>query len=464
MERPPAPLVQPPARPYRLLVLSAPDEAALDRTAAELADQLAAHPEIDLADVASTLQANGGAAGHRRMLVCREREEAVAALRGGSGPVRVWNGAPAEPPPVSFLFSGVGDHYAGMTRGLYAAEPVFRREIDRCAERLAPWLEVDLRDLLYPSPSTSLEPVSPVSPVARPSLRDLLGRTAVPVPSAGPLDRTRHLHPAMFAVEYALARLWMSWGIVPGSLLGYSVGEYVAACLAGVFSLEAALHLVAFRARAVDALPPGAMLSIFLPASEVAPLLGPELSLAAVNGPTLSVVAGSPAAVAALEEKLRRQRVSSRRLAAGHAFHSAQLDPAVPALVREAATLDLRPPAIPLVSNVTGTWMTAEEATDPGYWARHMCRTVRFAAGLETLGAEAPRALVEIGPGNTLGSMALQPGLANPPRLAVPSLPHARDPESDLATMATALGKLWLAGVEPDWAAYQHRARRGPFP
>jgi acyl transferase domain-containing protein len=182
--------------------------------------------------------------------------------------------------------------------------------------------------------------------------------------------------------------------------------------------------------------------------------LGPGLSLAAVNGPSLCVVAGLPEAVAALAARLQADRTPCRRLAAGHAFHSAQMAPAVAPLVREAAGLALRPPAIPFVSNVTGGWITAAEATDPAYWARHMCCTVRFAAGLAALGVGAPRVLLEIGPGNTLSSMALQGGMPVAPLLAVPSLPHASDPEPDTATMVTTLGKLWLAGVEPDWRAF----------
>jgi acyl transferase domain-containing protein len=445
----------------RLLVLSATSDEALDRLSRELADHLASHPDLDLDDLAYTLAVGRPGAGRRRMLVCRRSEEAIAALRGGGGsgggaPIRVWNGVPGAPPPLSFLFAGVGDQYVQMARGLYATEPVFRRELDRCAEILVPEIGLDLRPVLYPEPAPGSEKAYGTG---RPTLREMLGRTAAERPTS-PLDRTLLLQPAMFAVEHALARLWISWGIVPGSLLGYSVGEYGAACLAGVFTLEAALRLVSVRARRVDALPAGAMLSVFLSPSEVLPLLGPGLSLAAENGPTLSVVAGSPAAVAGLQESLRQRRVSCLLLAAGHPFHSAELESAVPPLVEAAAALALRPPEVPLVSNVTGTWMTAAEATDPRYWARHLCRTVRFAAGLATLGAGTPRALVEIGPGNTLGSLALQPGLANPPLLAVPSLPHARDPAPDGATLLMALGRLWLAGVEPDWEAVHRGEQR----
>ncbi len=457
-------LPAPAVRPHQLLVLAAGDEAGVERAAAGLAEFLAAQPEVELADVACALQmrvVDGEARElrHRRMLVCRSREEAISALRGG-GAARVWKGSPGDgaAPAVAFLFAGVGDHYPGMARGLYATEPVFRAAIDRSAEALRPLLGLDLRGVLFPPQGEGAAPVA-ASGAVRPSLREMLGRAAAPksIQEPRPLDRTLFLHPAMFALEHALARLWMSWGIAPAALLGYSVGEYAAACMAGVVSVDDALRLVAARARLVDALPPGAMTSVFLPATELAPLLGPELALAAENGPTLSVAAGPEAAVAALEAALRARRVSFRRLAAGHAFHSDGLAAAVPAVVAAAAALDLRPPSIPLVSNVTGGFLSAAEATDPEYWGRHMCRTVRFAAGLGALAARGLDTLVEIGPGNTLASMALQPGMPGPPRLAVPSLPHAHDPEPDTAALATALGRLWLAGVEPDWREF-HRA------
>jgi acyl transferase domain-containing protein len=475
-------------RREELLLLSAPDEAALAAAARRLAEFLAAHPEAALPDVAAALRRGRDATfNHRRMVVCSRRGEAIAALGSGAVPdrgavpaagadggggdvnevpfpgasrARAWSSVAGPPPAVSFLLSGVGDQYPGMARGLYAQEPVFRHHLDRCAEILLPWIGSDLREALLPPPPTGSgaaagpEPPGGTAP-PRADLRQLLGRAAAAPAAPSALDRTLLLHPAIFSVEYALAKLWLSWGIVPRSLLGYSVGEYVAACLAGIFELEAALRLVAVRARLIDALPPGAMLSLFLSEAETVRRLGTGLSLAAVNGPTLCVVAGLPAAVAELEDELRRSRIPSRRLAAGHAFHSALLEPVVEPLVREVAAAGLRRPALPLVSNVTGGWITAADAVDPRYWARHMCRTVRFAAGAATLCAGPPRVLVEIGPGSTLCSMVLQAALPVPPLLAVPSLPHAHDPEPDTATVLTALGKLWLAGVEPDWEAFQ---------
>jgi acyl transferase domain-containing protein len=457
---------EPSPRREELLLLSAPDEPALEARARDLARYLAEHPESPLSVVAAALRRHesAAAAAHRRILICRQRTAAIAILgQAGSGDEvpgsaaarsRVWAAVAGPPPPVSFLLAGVGDQYPGMARGLYAQEPVFRGHVDRCAEILRPWLQCDVREVLWaaPAPAAPERPAPAAAP--RPDLRQLLGRAAAPPVAPSPLDGTLLLHPAIFTVEYALAQLWLSWGIAPRSLLGYSVGEYVAACLAGVMSLEAALRLVAVRARLIDALPAGAMLSVFLPEAETVRRLGAGLSLAAVNGPNLCVVAGQAAAIATLEEELRQARVPTRRLAAGHPFHSALLEPAVEPLVHEAAAAGLRRPALPFVSNVTGRWISAADATDPRYWARHMCRTVRFADGAATLCAGAPRALVEIGPGSTLGSMILQAGVPAPPLLAVASLPHAHDPEPDTATLLTALGKLWLAGVAPDWQAF----------
>ncbi len=452
-------------RAFKLVAVAGEDAAALDAAAREAAARLRASPAAELGRLAAALRRDGPAPRHRRMVVCREPGAAIAALTGAVGPgaARVWSGvAGRRAPAVSFLFSGVGDQYPGMAHGLYRQEPVFRAAVDRCAEILVPWLGRDVREVLFaPAPEAAAPPgeagaaAGHGGPQRRMDLRQMLGRSgAATWAPANPLDQTLFVHPALFTVEYALAQLWMSWGVVPRSLAGYSVGEYVAACLAGVFELAQALRLVAVRARILDELPAGAMLSIFLPEADCAALLGEGLWLAAVNGPSLCVVAGESAAVEALASRLQERRVPCRRLAAGHAFHSPLLAPAVAPLVREAAALALRPPAVPLLSNVSGGWIGAAEATDPEYWARHMCRPVRFAAALATLGTGAARALVEIGPGSTLCSMALQGAMPVAPVVAVPSLPHAQDAEPDLEVMVSALGRLWLAGVEPDWRAF----------
>jgi acyl transferase domain-containing protein len=453
-----------PSRPWQLLVLSARSPRALDAASANLAGWLGdPELEVDLADAAHTLRVGRKAFRHRRALVCRDREEAARLLAerlvtGDAGDPG------AEAPGVAFLFPGLGDQYAGMAAELYRQEPVFRETFDRCAEILRRHLDLDLRELLWPADLSI--PAGAPGGSARPDLRRLLAG-GEENGDDGPLARTRIAHPALFAVEYSLATLLQEWGIRPAALLGYSLGEYVAACLAGVFSLEDGLRLVAERARLVDALPEGAMLAVPLPAEEVAPLLDTNLSVAAADGPTLTVVGGPAGAVDLFAWQLSSRGIATRRLRTVHAFHSRMMEPAVAELARIARGVNLAPPSIPFVSNVTGTWITDAEATDPEYWARHLASTVRFADGLASLMAEeGPRVLVEVGPGRSLATLARQhPG--RPSGLVdVATLRDRRDEVSDQAFLLDALGRLWLAGVRPDWQAFVagESRRRVPLP
>ncbi|HEV7517656.1 MAG TPA: KR domain-containing protein, partial [Thermoanaerobaculia bacterium] len=284
------------------------------------------------------------------------------------------------------------------------------------------------------------------------------------------LNQTAVAQPALFAVEYALARLWMEWGITPRALLGYSLGEYVAACLAGVFSLEDALMLVARRARMIQELPAGAMLAVPLAEEEIGDLLGGEggLSLAAINGPRQSVLAGPVAAVEAAEAKLALREVASRRLPTTHAFHSTMMEPIAAAYEAVVRTVSLHPPTIPYVSNLTGGWARPEEVTDPAYWARHMREAVRFADGVRELWQEPGRVLLEVGPGLSLSSLAkLHPACdAEAARRVLASLPASYVRQPDSAFLLGTLGRLWLTGVPIDWSGfYAHeRRRRVPLP
>ena len=251
-------------------------------------------------------------------------------------------------------------------------------------------------------------------------------------------------------------------------MLGHSLGEYVAACLAGVFSLDDALALVAPRGRLMEALPAGAMLGVQLPEAEALPLLDAELSLAAVNGPAACVVSGPAALVTALERRFDARGVRHRRLHTSHAFHSAMMDPILDTFDAEVAKLDLQPPKMPFISNLTGTWINAAEATDPGYWVRHLRGAVRFADGVRTLLAEPSRLLLEVGPGHSLATLARQsvpPGQGGP-GVVLASLPHPREEQPDETAVLQALGRLWLAGVEIDWEGFvaDERRRRVPLP
>ncbi|HSF39387.1 MAG TPA: amino acid adenylation domain-containing protein [Thermoanaerobaculia bacterium] len=427
-----------PSRPWQLLLLSARTPAALEAATARLADHLESHPEVELADAAYTLQIGRRTFEHRRAIVCRDREDAAAALRS---PERWTAGSgDAGGRPVAFLFPGQGAQYAGMGRGLYEAEPTFRETVDSCAVLLEAHLGLDLRRLLFPPEGESAA----------------AGRT---------LTETRFAQPALFVVEYALARLWMEWGIRPTAMIGHSLGEYVAACLAGVFSLPDALHLVAARGRLMQQLPPGAMLAVSLPEQELRGLLGeaaPSLSLAAVNAPALGSVSGPLAAIEAFAALLTERGIEHRRLHTSHAFHSAMMEPALRPFAELVATIDLQPPRLRYLSNLTGTWVRASEATDPGYWARHLREPVRFSAGLSTLLSEPELALLEAGPGRSLATLAQQHGGAGRP--VIRSLRHPREEGGDPAFLLGALGRLWLVGVEPDWAGFSARERRRRVP
>jgi acyl transferase domain-containing protein len=459
LEQAPAPEpAEAPARPWQLVLLSARTETALDAAAARLAAHLRRDPElspVEFADAAYTLRAGRRAFEHRRALVCSTAAAAAEALADRASGATLTRPARPGGRPVAFLFPGLGEQYAGMAAGLYRDEPGFRAPFDRCCEILAPLLGTDLRRVLHPD---SPHPPAGEGPGVRapgPDLRRLLAGHA---PS--PLDRTLLAQPALFAVEYALSLLWMSWGVRPQAMLGHSLGEYVAACLAEVMSLENALALVALRARLAKGLPPGAMLAVPLSEAAAAARLGTELSLAAVNAPELCVVAGPEAAVADLERRLAAEGLPARRLAAERAFHSAALAPIAGEFLARLRAVALSAPRIPYLSNVTGTWIAPAEATDPEYWVRHLLGTVRFADGIAELWRAPGRALLEVGPGQGLASLALQ---ARPPEadgIAVPSLPGEHEREPDQAFLLSALGRLWIEGVEVDWEGFHRGERR----
>jgi acyl transferase domain-containing protein len=274
------------------------------------------------------------------------------------------------------------------------------------------------------------------------------------------LKRTSLALPALFTVEYALAQLWQSWGVRPEALIGHSLGEYAAACLAGVFSLEDALALVVLRGKLFEELPGGGMLSVPLPEAELRPLLGASLSVAAANGPSQCAVAGTVEAIEALAAELTKREVEFRHIPIDVAAHSHLVEPILTRFQAFVGTLKRNAPSLPIVSNVTGTWLTPEEAVDPAYWTRHLRQTVRFGDGIRTLAAQPGRVYLEVGPGRTLGTLArLQ--LTGPKAPAVlSSLRHPQDPVADDEFLATSLGRLWASGVEVDWSAVHGGARR----
>jgi amino acid adenylation domain-containing protein len=413
-----------------LLLLSARSQSALAEMRSRLAANLRAPARQSLADIAYTLQQGRRHFAHRCALACRDRENAAALIADRDSPRCRSSEAMPEAPPVIFMFPGQGAQYPGMGSGLYRRFPVFRQEIERCAAILASH-GLDLVRALYSSADAA---------------------------AGERLALTGTAQPAIFAVEYALAQLWRSWGIEAKGFIGHSVGEFVAACLAGVFSLADALGLVAARGRLMEGLPRGAMTAVRLAEHEIAPYLGPSVSLAAVNGPSHCVLAGAVDAVEEVETRLEAHEAAFRRLHTSHAFHSAMMDPMIGPFAELVDEVRLAEPRVSYVSGVTGDWVRPEEATSPGYWARHAREPVRFAAGVKTLTASASPILLEIGPGNTLATLASQTARNCLGRI-IGSLPDATGRPADDESMLDALGMLWVRGVNPDWRAIAEERR-----
>jgi len=450
------------AKPWQLVAISARNRQTLDRATDQLTAHLVEHPEQNFADTAFTLQEGRKAFEHRRVAICRDLPGAIKVLQDRT-PSRVFTArSPSGRRPVVFLLPGLGDQYVDMGRGLYESEPEFARHVDQGCELLRPLLGTDLRKIMYPEARVRQQDEAAAE--KRVDFRSLLNRSRGDnSPALEEIHRTLWAQPALFVIEYALAKLWMSWGIVPESMMGYSIGEYVAACLAGVISLEDSLRMLAARARKIDGLAPGAMLAIAASEKEVRPLLTPEISMASINGDSLCVVAGTLEAIDALQQRLTNAgELVCRRLLATHAFHSPLMGPVAEELTGIARSLRFSPPKIPYISNVTGKPITDAEATDATYWARHLMQPVQFAVGLQHLCSHSSPVFLEVGPGQMLASLTEQyllgRGLAD--RVALASLPHASEPQPDRAFILSTLGKLWLAGIEPDWNGVHRHERR----
>jgi acyl transferase domain-containing protein len=350
-----------PSRAHQLLVLSARSPAALDRATLNLAAHLRTYPQLDLADEAFTLLAGRKQFAHRRAIVVDDAADALAALEAPDQQRLVTHHHKQEhAPSVFFMFPGGGAQYARMGADLYAQEPRYREAFDEALAHLEPPLRNELRALALADPAQTES-------------------------ASACLESPSRALPALLATEYAIARLLSSWGIAPTAMIGHSAGEYAAACLAGVITVRDAMRLVALRGRLFETLPHGGMLSVALRAEEAREFIGPDLSLAAVNAPSLCVLSGPIAAIAGVEEALRGRDIDCTRVRIHVAAHSAMVEPILGEFERFCQTIPFKRPRIPFISNVTGTWITDAEATDPAYWVRHLRSTVRFADVVQTL-------------------------------------------------------------------------------
>ncbi|HID99164.1 MAG TPA: SDR family NAD(P)-dependent oxidoreductase [Thiotrichaceae bacterium] len=436
LEEAPTPEPSGPSRPWQLLVLSAKTASALETATANLATYFVQHPDINLADVAYTLSKGRKAFNQRRLLICQHLDEATTALRTLEPTCVLTHAQALKERPVVFMFSGQGAQYVNMGLELYQTEPSFREQVDFCSEYLKPHLGLDLRQVLYPNNEEQISEAT-----------QQLNQTAI-------------TQTALFVIEYALAKLWMSWGIYPEAMIGHSIGEYVAACLSGVFSLEEALSLVAARGQMMQDRPHGAMLAVSLPEEKVQSYLDNGLSLAAINTPSLCVLSGFTEAVDALEIQLSEQGIECRRLHTSHAFHSEMMAPILAPFTERVAAINFCGPKIPYLSNVTGHWITAAEATEPAYWSQHLRQTVRFADGLQQLLKNSARILLEVGPGRTLTTNARRHPDKAAEQVVLSSLRHPQDQQSDVAFLSNTVGKLWLHGGQIDWSGFYANERR----
>lgn len=451
-------------RGAQLLLLSARSEEILDRATDRLAEHLAERPaeapaEGELGRIAYTLQTGRPAFRCRRTVVGSSPGECAEALRELDSGMVVSGEAADEPVEVAFLFPGLGDQYPGMGRGL-RTEPGFERRLRRCLEIAEPLIGSSLEEILYPPES---EPEQGDAKGGGLDLRALLGRGDAGEAAAEWSD-TATAHAAVFSVSTSLAGLWMDLGVRPRALIGYSLGEYSAACVAGVLSLEDGLGVVIERARRIERLAEGAMIAVPLPADELEAILGDRLSLAAVNAPSISVAAGPPEEVAWLEGRLAERGLSGQRLQVDRAFHSRWMEPARSDIAGLMRSVRLSPPRIPLLSNATGDWLSDEAACDPEHWAQHTCGPVLFAPAIARLAEGRLPALLEVGPGQALSSAALQSlqgrgsaggdGAKRTEVLAVPSLRHRLTREPDRQVLLRSLARLWVAGAEVDWEPF----------
>ncbi len=413
-----------PPRVAQLLLLSARSPEARDEAMAKLQGTLSSSPDLELADVAYTLQMGREAFPHRVFVVADHLGRAAEAL---ATPTLVETGEAGEADRrLCFVFPGQGAQYVGMGRGLYQVEPAFTEPLEAARAILQPVLGLDLLALLYAEPEDA----------TRANER---------------LAQTRITQPALFAIEYALAGLLRSWGLEPDVMLGHSLGEYVAACLAGIFTFEDGLRLVARRGELMQALPPGDMVAVDAPPEAIHRQLVPGVSLAAVNGASDCVLSGAPAAVRSCVEALATAGLTCRARATSHAFHSEMMEPMLAAFHRELLQIRLCPPQRPVVSNLSGDILSAAQATDPNYWCQHLRQTVQYAAGLDTVLADPDVVCVEVGPGQTLTALARRHPRRQPGHTLLATMRHPQDAQEDSAFLLRTAGRLWLAGRALNW-------------
>lgn len=454
LEEAPLATTKPTQRPKQILCLAARTETALEAQCGRLADSMerADRATFSLPDVAYTLAEGRRAFPHRVTVVAGTREDAMAQLRKTDA-IRSRATVAKEAPRVAMLFPGQGTQYPGMGEDLYRTEPFYRQIVDDCCQQLMALTGLDLLPTIYPK----------IAEADDSQAWENAART---------LEQTRYAQPALFVTSYALAKLWMQWGVQPAWLVGHSVGELAAACLAGVFSLGDALLFVARRGEWMQEQPTGSMLAVRMQSQELQIRLPENISVAAINSPSLTVASGPTAEIEQLAQTLEGENIACRRLHTSHAFHSAMVEPVVERLRALLGSMQLDEPKLKIVSTVTGKELTTAEATSPEYWARHSRVTVNFSAAASALIQDGYDVLLEVGAGDTLTTLVRQQISRGDKTVgtftSLPAgAPHAAAPEkSSWDGLAASMGALWARGVPVDWTAYYavEQRRRVPLP
>ncbi|BFV59628.1 type I polyketide synthase [Kitasatospora sp. CMC57] len=432
-EAPPTPPTEPGTRPTETLLLSARTPEALEQATDRLATHLR-RERPNLADAAHTLATGRRYFPHRRTVTAADLDTAATALETRDPAHVTTSHTTRETTPMVFLFSGQGSQHNGMAHDLYEHEDIFRTSVDECAELLKAELDgEDIRHIIFGQDPR--------------------------------LNQTQWAQPALFTIEHALVKLWHSWGITPTAMLGHSLGEWTAACTAGVFTLPDALHLVALRGKLMQAQAPGAMLNVMADRTTIETALTPGLSLAAHNGPRDCVISGPHHAIQTFTTLAEQHGWPTQPVTTSHAFHSTLMTPMTEEFRTAVATVPRQTPTTPFISNLTGTWITDQQATDPHYWAHHILATVEYTTGIQTAATEPGTTLLEIGPGQTLSSLARRT-LTTTHTTTLASLPHKRDQRTPTETIQRTLATLWLTGTTPNWTTYHanQQRRRIPLP
>lgn len=420
-------------RTVHSVILSAKTATALQTMKQNLLEHVGNNPQLSLADLAFTLQTGRRNFEHRFVATVSSLNELIAKLKGSDHKFCLEAVQKNTARDLCFMFPGQGSQYVNMGKALYETEPVFKQHVDSCAQFLKPLINMDLRQLIYPAP----------------------GQEAF---AEAQLRQTQFSQIGLFVTEYALAQVWISWGITPNQMIGHSIGEYVAACLAGVFSLEDVLRIVARRGALMAQMPPGTMISVPLSEQAITPYLKEGIWHSVQNSPTIQVLSGSEEAIDSLIAQLDQDGVAATRLHTSHAFHSGMMAQALAPFTELLAGIKMQAPKLKFISNVSGTW-AGDEVSTPAYWAQHLLQTVRFSDGIASLLAvDSQQFFLEVGPGQTLGSLVKAQN--SPKLLTASSLPHPRNSDQVLLTLHSALAAMWLSGNRIDWSPLYEQQQR----